>query len=78
MLWNEFGEVAVYMVMDGDSKCHKIFSKITRCQNAVPREDVTSVLFSTLPGTVPAEEGFAESAAFLHKLRLSAEPDEVK
>lgn len=37
-----------------------------------------SLLYSFLPGTVPAEEGFAESAAFLHKLRLSAERGEAK
>jgi len=64
--------------MDGDSKCHKIFSEIIRCQNATPHEHVTSVLFPTLPGTVPAEGGFAASEAFLHKLRLSAELGEAK
>lgn len=62
----------------GVTNATKSSAKEPSARIIAPHVYVTSVLISTLPGTLPAEEEFAESAAFLHKLRLSVELGEAK
>lgn len=80
VFWNEFRGSGVHG-MGGWVKAANA-TKSSAKQPDPRKQSLTnctlSLLCSVIPGTVPAEEGFAESAAFLHKLRLSAEPGGAK